>query len=68
MCERELCHRGETNCCSVWRFTPNALPQLLQHPTLKLVTDSLTSVYEFFVDNALGVEKTINIYMILLRT
>jgi len=57
MCERELCHGGETNCCSVWRFTPNALPQLLQNHTVKLAIDSLTMVYEFHVDNTLGVGK-----------
>jgi len=38
-------------------FETNALPQLLQNLTVKLATYSLTSVYEFLVDNAMGVEK-----------
>jgi hypothetical protein len=41
----------------VWRFAVNALPQLIQNPTVKLYIYSLTSVYEFLVDNVLGVEK-----------
>jgi hypothetical protein len=41
----------------VWMFETNALPQLLQNLTVKLATYSLTSVYEFLVDNAMGVEK-----------
>ena len=41
----------------VWRFAPNALRQLLQNLRVKLATDSFTRVYEFLVDNALGVEK-----------
>ena len=52
----------------VWRFAVNAFPQLIQNTTVKLATDSLTRVYKFLVDNALGVEKTINMDMTLLRT
>jgi len=52
----------------VWRFAPNALIQPLQNLTVKLATDGLTGEYQFLVDNALDVEKTINIILILLRT
>jgi len=59
MCERALCHGGETNCCfpTVWTFAPNAIPQSLQNLTVKLAIDGLTRGYEFLVDNALYVEK-----------
>ena len=41
----------------VWRLAPNALPQPFQNRTVKLATDSLTNVYEFLMENVLGVEK-----------
>jgi len=41
----------------VWTFAPNAFPQQLQSPTVKLAIDGLTRGYEFLVDNALDVEK-----------
>jgi hypothetical protein len=49
-----------------WMFAPNALPQVLQNLTVKLAIDSLTRGYEFLVDNALDVEKTINTDLTLL--
>jgi hypothetical protein len=52
----------------VWTFAPNALPQPLQNLTVKLAIDGLTKGYEFLVDNALHVEKTINMDLTLLRT
>ena len=52
----------------VWTFAPNALSQPLQNLTLKLAIDGLTRGYEFLVDNALDVEKTINTDLTLLRT
>jgi hypothetical protein len=41
----------------VWTFAPNALPQSLQNPTVKLAFDGLTRGSEFLVDNALDVGK-----------
>ena len=52
----------------VWTFAPNDLPQPPQNLTVKLVIDGLTRGYEFLVDNALDVEKKININLTLLRT
>ena len=52
----------------VWTCAPNALLQTLQNLTVKLVIDGLTTGYEFLVDNALIVEKTINMDLIFLRT
>jgi hypothetical protein len=49
-----------------WMFAPNALPQLLQNPTVKLATDGLTREYEFLVDNSLDVEKMFNMDLTLL--
>ena len=51
----------------VWTFAPNALPQPLQNLTVKLAIDGLTRGFEFLVDNALDVEKTINMGLTLLR-
>jgi hypothetical protein len=44
----------------VWTFAPNALPESLQNPTVKLAIVGLTRGYEFVVDNALDVGKKIN--------
>jgi hypothetical protein len=52
----------------VWTFAWNALPQPLQNLTVKLAIDGLTRGYEFLVDNALDVEKKINMDLTLLRT
>ena len=52
----------------VWTFAPNALPQPLQNLTVKLAIDGLSRRYEFLVDNALDVEKKINMDLTLLRT
>jgi len=52
----------------VWTFLPNALPQPFQNLTVKLDIDGLTRGYEFLVDNALDVEKTINVDFTLLCT
>ena len=52
----------------VWTFAPNALPQLLQNLTVKLAIDGSTRRYEFLVDNAMDVEKSINMNLTLLRT
>jgi hypothetical protein len=52
----------------VWTFAPNALLQPLKNLTVKLGFESLTKEYAFLVDNALDVEKTINMYMTFLRT
>jgi len=52
----------------VWMFEPIVLPQPLQNPTVKLAIDGLTRGYEFLVDNALDVEKTINMDLALLQT
>jgi len=52
----------------VWTCAPNALPQLHQDITVKLVIDGLTRGYEFLVDNALDAEKKINMDLTLLRT
>jgi hypothetical protein len=69
MCERALCHGGETSFSSTfWTFAPNSLPQPLQNLTVKLAIDFLTRGYEFLVDNSLDVEKTINVDLTLLRT
>jgi hypothetical protein len=46
----------------------NALPQPLQNLTVKLAIDGLTRGYEFLVDNALDVEKKINMDLTLLGT
>jgi hypothetical protein len=46
----------------------NALPQPLQNLTVKLAIDGLTRGCGFLVDNALDVEKTINMDLALLRT
>jgi hypothetical protein len=58
-CERARCHGGKTNCFSFTclDFAPNALPQPLQNLTVTLEIDSLTTSYEFLVDNALDVGK-----------
>jgi hypothetical protein len=50
----------------VGTFAPNVLPQPLQNLTVKLAIDVLTRGYEFLVDNALDVEKTINMDLTLL--
>jgi hypothetical protein len=52
----------------VWTFAPNVLPQPLQHLTVKLAIDGLTREYEFLVDNALDIEKMVNMGLTLLRT
>ena len=49
-------------------FMPNALHQPLQNLTVKLAIDSLIRGYEFLADNAVDVEKTINMDLTLLRT
>jgi hypothetical protein len=41
----------------VWTFALNALPQPLQNLSAKLAIDSMTRGYEFFVDNAVEIEK-----------
>jgi hypothetical protein len=41
----------------VWTFAPNALPQLLQNITVKLVIVGVTRGYELLVDSSLDVEK-----------
>jgi len=46
----------------VWTFAP------LQNLTVKLAIDGLIRGYEFLVDNALDVKKTINMDLTLLRT
>jgi len=51
-----------------WMFALNALPQPLQNLTVKLAIDGLTRAYEFLMDNALDVEKTINMDLTLLQT
>ena len=70
MCERARCNCGETNCCSstCLNVCAERPPQPLQNLTVKLAIDGLTSGYEFLVDNALDVEKTINMDLTLLRT
>jgi hypothetical protein len=69
MCGKARCHGEETNCFSSTSLdVPNALPQPVQNLTVKLVIDGLTRGYEFLVDNDLDVEKTINMYVTLLRT
>jgi len=50
----------------VWTFALNALPQPLQNLTVQLAIDGLTRRYEFLVNNALDVEKTINMNLTLL--
>jgi hypothetical protein len=52
----------------VWTFAMNAFLKLLQNLTVKLVIDGLTRGYEFLVDDALDVTKTINMDLTLLRT
>ena len=52
----------------VWTFALNTLPQPLQNLTIKLAIDGLTRAYEFLMDNALDVEKTINMDLTLLQT
>jgi len=51
-----------------WMYGPNALPMPLQNPTVKLAIDGLTRGYEFLVDNAFDVEKTMDMGLTLLRT
>jgi hypothetical protein len=46
----------------VWTFAPNALPQLLQNPTVKLAIDGLTRRYEFLVGNSMDVEKKLSMW------
>jgi len=50
----------------VWTFVPSAPPQPLQNLTVKLAIDVLTRGYKFLVENALDVEKMLNMDLQLL--
>jgi hypothetical protein len=50
----------------IWMFAMNVVPHPLQNLTVKLAIDSLTTGYEFLVDNSLDVEKTTNMDLTLL--
>ena len=73
MYERARCHGGETNCCcssTCLEVCAECPPpsQPLENLTVKLAIDGLTREYEFLVDNALDIEKMVNMGLTLLRT